>query len=301
MLPTEFKIFDWGANESDNGTVYVSRDTAEAIVRRRGARDVMIDLEHLSLENGPDKDLDAYGWGELAIKEDGLYIIGCTWTDDGADRLKSKRQRYVSPAFTTDERNRVVSIINVALTALPAMRHLSALVAASIKRRKMSLTDMMAEMAAALENGDPQKALEVYAAMAEPLQEMVEESAPESEEPSGAEEASSDEEPEEASSDEEPKEMSKAELEEMAAKLGYRLAALDEEEEKARTDSIADLREEVSTLRKRLEAKEKKISARPVARKDSVTITEEDRRTSKMLGLPLEQVVKFRNQFGGKN
>lgn len=96
----------------------------------------MIDLEHQSLTDGiaPDPTAkDARGWCQLELRADGsLWAVNVTWTDDGAARLRGKRQRYVSPAFSVDlETNRITQIINVAITAIPATHDTPALVAAT--------------------------------------------------------------------------------------------------------------------------------------------------------------------------
>ena len=68
----------------------------------------------------------------------GLYVTSIKWTEEGAQRLLARAQRYISPAFRVDESGRVTELANVALTALPAMRNLSPLIAANVtKGRKM--------------------------------------------------------------------------------------------------------------------------------------------------------------------
>ena len=56
------------------------------------------------------------------------------WTQDGAQRLTNKTQRYVSPAFEADVKTkRIEKLFNIAITALPATHRTPALVAASAK------------------------------------------------------------------------------------------------------------------------------------------------------------------------
>ena len=98
--------------------------------------DLAIDLEHQMLEPAiaPDPTAkDARGWCRLELREDGsLWAVNVSWTADGRARLTEKRQRYVSPAFSVDpETSRVVAIINVAITAIPATHDTPALVAAA--------------------------------------------------------------------------------------------------------------------------------------------------------------------------
>lgn len=134
QLPEEFVVFEPGANVTDHGTVYWTKRSAELVMKARGTRDVMIDLEHLSLDpKHPHYDPDSRGAARLRIGKRG-ELIACAvrWTDDGKRRLKAKTQRYISPAFDVNGNEEIVSILNMALTALPAMHHAPPLVAASV-------------------------------------------------------------------------------------------------------------------------------------------------------------------------
>jgi len=136
-LPTEFRLFTSGVNRTRKGE-YLFDDVAAAAVmaayNEHGA-DLMIDLEHLSVApeevsgDGRNFDPDARGWCKLALRNGELWAVQVTWTPEGAERLRARRQRYVSPAFHTDADRRVASMINVAITALPATDHSPALVA----------------------------------------------------------------------------------------------------------------------------------------------------------------------------
>ena len=53
------------------------------------------------------------------------------WTETGAERLRSKKAVYISPAFMTNESRCVTQIINAALTSMPATHRAPQLVAAS--------------------------------------------------------------------------------------------------------------------------------------------------------------------------
>lgn len=107
--------------------------------------DLAIDLEHQMLDSeiAPDPTAkDARGWCQLELRSDGsLWAVNVKWTDDGRTRLLEKRQRYVSPAFNIDpDSSRITSMVNVAITAIPATHDTPALVAArrARDRRKLS-------------------------------------------------------------------------------------------------------------------------------------------------------------------
>lgn len=141
-LPTEFRLFVSGWNETENGRFLFDAEAAKETLAayKKWGVDLMIDLEHQSLEPdiAPDPTAkDARGWCKLELREDGsLWAVNVKWTEDGAARLREKRQRYVSPAFHVDAKSRrVTAIINVAITAIPATHDTPALVAASADRR----------------------------------------------------------------------------------------------------------------------------------------------------------------------
>lgn len=100
-----------------------------AVYTRAGV-DLPIDLEHESLDIPLRSDSrDARGWFKLEIRNGELWAVNVRWTPDGARRLSEKTQRYISPAFYTDEEGRVVELINVALCAMPATYEAPPLVA----------------------------------------------------------------------------------------------------------------------------------------------------------------------------
>jgi phage I-like protein len=136
VVPSEFRIFKAGWNDSEKGPVLFDAEAAKTVMDRYVAHgvDKMIDLEHRSLnQESRAYDPDARGWAKLMLRGDGsLWAVGVTWTDDGVARLTSKRQRYISPFFEYDpETKRVQAVLNIALTAFPATHQTPALMAAS--------------------------------------------------------------------------------------------------------------------------------------------------------------------------
>jgi len=133
--PTRVLLFKWGENQSDYGPVFLVKEQAEKAIKDFGSREMMFDLEHLSLnrdESGKHYNPDAMGSAKrLALDAVGMWAEDITWTDEGRTRIESKRTRYTSPAFDVDKQGRVISITNCAITALPATRYITPLVAAS--------------------------------------------------------------------------------------------------------------------------------------------------------------------------
>jgi hypothetical protein len=139
--PTEILLVRYGVNKSQNGDFVFDDEAARATMSAwqlhssDNQQQGMIDLEHLSLinEESPRYDPDARGWFDLELRDDGLWMVNIKWTDDGANRLKSGTQRYLSPAFRMDDNGRMIQLVNVALTSLPAMYDAPELIAAKVK------------------------------------------------------------------------------------------------------------------------------------------------------------------------
>jgi phage I-like protein len=134
-LPTEFLLLRGGENDSEKGTIIFDAESAASVMASQTARDVdlMVDLEHLSLDpSSPRYDPDARAWYRVEVRDGDLYAINARWTDDGKRRLREKTQRYISPACFLDKNDRVLKLVNVALTSMPALHGAPALVAARI-------------------------------------------------------------------------------------------------------------------------------------------------------------------------
>lgn len=152
-LPTAFRLFRAGKNATTKGEFLFDDKAAELVmsaVSQHGV-DVMIDLEHLSLDQESNAyDPDARGWFKLEVRNGELWAVDVRWTPDGARRLSEKTQRYISPAFMTDDEKRVTEIVNIALVAMPATHGTPALVAANRRPRMKTLKDRKNELAARL-------------------------------------------------------------------------------------------------------------------------------------------------------
>jgi phage I-like protein len=136
-LPTEIRLFKAGANPTRKGTFTFDDRAAELVMAAYAEHgvDVAIDLEHLSLnDKSPNYDPDARGYGRLEMRGGELWLVAIKWNEDGAARIASRRQRFVSPAFSTDDRGRVVEVFNVAITSMPAT-DFAMPIAASAKNR----------------------------------------------------------------------------------------------------------------------------------------------------------------------
>lgn len=143
--PSEFRIFVSGWNESNGKGTFLFDEEAAALTMaayQAWGVDLMIDLEHQWFCDGIPTDptaRDARGWCRLEVRADGsLWAVGVEWTPDGAERLRSKRQKYISPAFDFDtESLRVIEICNIALVSMPATRGTPALMSKRNKARDL--------------------------------------------------------------------------------------------------------------------------------------------------------------------
>jgi phage I-like protein len=135
--PNEIRVFTEGWNDTTKGRFLFDGEAAQSVIAayQEHGTDVMFDLEHLSLESPQESrnfDPDARAWAKLEVRGGELWAVGIRWTPDGDRRLRERTQRYISPAFDVDpQTKRIVSLVNVALTSLPATHGLQPLVAAT--------------------------------------------------------------------------------------------------------------------------------------------------------------------------
>lgn len=123
--PTEFRIFPLGDFASKKGTFTFDKASGESVIaawQEHGA-DLAFDYEHASLSQPGEiaEGAPAAGWFTPEVRDDGLYATNIKWTGRAAEYLKNGEYRYFSPAFAADpDTNRVLRLVNIALTNLPA-------------------------------------------------------------------------------------------------------------------------------------------------------------------------------------
>jgi phage I-like protein len=133
--PKEFRIFKFGVNTSTKGSFLFDELAAELVMAAFTAHavDLNIDYDHAILQAGKGgAKSPAAGFCSLEVRAGELWAIRCDWSDDGKADLEAGRYRYFSPLFAFDEASgRVTRLINCALTNVPALDGIDALVAAS--------------------------------------------------------------------------------------------------------------------------------------------------------------------------
>lgn len=140
--PTEFRVFRAGQNDTLEGAYYFTEKSAQSVINARAdwGAECMVDLEHLSTDKqSPNYDPDARGWFDLELRGGELWAVNVRWTEDGAERLRKKTQKYISPAFYFSESGEIEELFNVALVAMPKTKQATALASAEFKGKKMDI------------------------------------------------------------------------------------------------------------------------------------------------------------------
>lgn len=183
-LPTEFRIFRAGWNDTSKGRFLFDEKAAELVMSAWQAWGVelSIDLEHQMFDApagcADPTARDARGWFKLAVRDGDLWMVAIRWAPDGVKRLTELRQRYISPAFNIDpESNRVIEILNVAIVAMPATHDAPALVAASRGDCMMS-PEVAKQALEVVENQDADGALAIVKKLLEEAATGGDESTP---------------------------------------------------------------------------------------------------------------------------
>lgn len=128
--PEEIRLFPFGKTKTRKGFVILDADGARAALADYAENlgdgntlGLMFDFEHKSITPGaPAGSGKASGWGRLAIRDDGIYAesIAFTETANAGITAKVPEWRFFSPVVELDERRRIIRIVNIALTNLPA-------------------------------------------------------------------------------------------------------------------------------------------------------------------------------------
>lgn len=150
--PNEFRLFKRGINQTTKGA-YLYDNVAESSIMESYAAsptypDLMIDFGHDSLKtSGPIERHESAAWFCLEPRNGELWATNIRWVDDIADKIRAKKYRFYSPAFTAsaDEPKRPIRLINCAITNLPATIGLQPLVAAS-ELENSTMLPKLAEM-----------------------------------------------------------------------------------------------------------------------------------------------------------
>jgi phage I-like protein len=135
-LPTELCLFKAGLTDTTKGVYRVDEAACASVLRCHAdyGNTLPFDYDHAMFAPGwmradPARSGEAAAWFHPSVKDGAIMASGIDWTADAAERLRSKKYRYLSPAFNHDEEGRVLEIVGAALTNIPATKHMDAIMA----------------------------------------------------------------------------------------------------------------------------------------------------------------------------
>lgn len=86
-------------------------------------REILVDLDHRS-EQDTDRDTKAMAWASnISLGTDGIYA-DFKWTTDGAEAVKDRSYRFVSPTWILNEEGSPIKLLRIALTNRPNFKSL---------------------------------------------------------------------------------------------------------------------------------------------------------------------------------
>jgi phage I-like protein len=164
--PSEFRLFTAGKVETTKGEFIFDEAAAQAVMAeyQKHGIDLMVDYDHASLASlslDPATAGKAAGWFCLEVRAGELWAVNVRWTEPAAQALRAKEWRFMSPAFSTDEEGRITSVMNVAITNLPATRNLDPLMAASAAGKSMLDASLISKALEAIAAGDEAGAMDI--------------------------------------------------------------------------------------------------------------------------------------------
>lgn len=122
QAPSEILVIKFGKTNTRKGAYLFDKGAAKQVMDLYLERnlDLYFDYNHLSMDPEDAEQGIAAGWYKLEVREDGLWAVDIKWTDKAKGLIEAKEYRYISPVIITDKDTKVVRLINIALTNLPA-------------------------------------------------------------------------------------------------------------------------------------------------------------------------------------
>lgn len=142
--PLEFRLFTAGDVETTKGTFLFDADAAAAVLADAAdwGNEFPVDYGHAMMDPKPvDPALSgkAAGHFRLEVRDGELWAVDVKWTPPAAEALRNREWKYCSPTFDFDrETGRIVGLINVALTNLPATKRMDPLMASKVTLNLLS-------------------------------------------------------------------------------------------------------------------------------------------------------------------
>ena len=131
--PSEFRIWAYGpVKTSKYPDATLDPEGAAEAVKRAAAHgiELSVDYEHSAVRPATGQPAPAAGWFRLEARQDGLWAVNVRWTERASSMLAAAEYRHFSPVYKLDDKRRIVEVVNLALTNLPATVAQAPLVAA---------------------------------------------------------------------------------------------------------------------------------------------------------------------------
>ena len=166
--PKQILIWERGKFSTSKGAFLFDDKAAKSVMAEyaRAGNDLCFDYAHAATsKTSAPEDGKAAGWFKLALDKSGsLWAVDIKWTDKAAKMIAGAEWRYFSPTFESEPKTgRIVSLVNIALTNIPATYNLTPLVAASKRNRMLTMSQKTAKIAAlrkSLDDAEAEEALD---------------------------------------------------------------------------------------------------------------------------------------------
>lgn len=133
--PSEFRIFKAGKNRTSKGEFTLTAKSCASVMAAytEQGNPLAVDYNHAMLlgRGDPADDGSAAAWFKPESRDGDIWATDVEWTPRATKKLLDREFRFVSPAFDHDKRE-ITSIINVALTNIPATKNMTPIVASQI-------------------------------------------------------------------------------------------------------------------------------------------------------------------------
>ena len=127
-VPETITVLPLGHVVSSKGEFDVDEDSLremKAQIARKGV-DLVVDYEHQTLKG---VEAPAAGWVKELKREGGNIVAAVEWTPRGAEYLKNKEYRYLSPVVNVRKTdNKAIGLHSLALTNTPAIENMDPIV-----------------------------------------------------------------------------------------------------------------------------------------------------------------------------
>jgi phage I-like protein len=162
--PNEFRIFPAGVYKTTKGDYLFDEKASQRVMAKvaEWGNDYCVDYDHMMLAfldaNSP-TNKESAAWYRPELRNGELWASKVEWIPEAGEKVASKKFRYISPAWRWEQdeltgAKRIVELINVGLTNLPATLHQKPLVASragepsppSPKEKSMNWKNLLAKL-----------------------------------------------------------------------------------------------------------------------------------------------------------